>query len=331
MLESEGIRECAMKAIRVHQFGGPEQLKLEEVPDLQPAPGQVVINAHAVGINPFETYQRTGTYAMKPSLPYTPGADAAGVVSKTGPDVKAVKIGDRVYVAGNVSGSYAEQTLCFESQVHRLPENVSFEQGAAIGVPYATAYRGLFQKAHALPAETLLVHGASGGVGLAAVQLARAHGMTVIGTAGSDKGKELVEENGAHYVLDHTKEDIPESVRKITGGRGADVILEMLANKNLAKDLALVALRGRVIVIGNRGSIEINPRDAMGRDASIMGFTLFNTPETDLQAIHAALVAALESGVAHPVIGKKLSLGEAARAHEEILQPGSYGKIVLIP
>lgn len=320
-----------MKAIRVHQFGGPEQLKLEEIPDLQPGPGQVVVKVHAVGINPFETYQRTGTYAVKPSLPYTPGADAAGVVAKTASDVNVVKNGERVYVAGNASGSYAEQVLCLESQVHRLPEKVSFEQGAAMGVPYATAYRALFQKAHARPAETVLVHGASGGVGLAAVQLARAHGMTVIGTAGSDRGKELVEQNGAHHVLDHRKEDIPESVKKITDGRGADVILEMLANKNLAKDLAMIALRGRVIVIGNRGTIEINPRDAMGRDASIMGFTLFNTPEADLQAIHAALIAALESGVARPVIGKKLSLSEATRAHEEILQPGSYGKIVLIP
>ena len=320
-----------MKAIRVHQFGGPEQLKLEEIPDLQPAPTQVVIKVHAIGVNPFETYQRTGTYAIKPQLPYTPGADAAGVVSKTGSGVQKVKIGDRVYAASTVSGSYAEQTLCLESNVHLLPPNVSFEQGAAIGVPYVTAYRALFQKAHALAAETVLVHGASGGVGLAALQLARAHGMTVIGTASSDQGKELVKQNGAHHVLDHSRADVPESVKKLTDSRGADVILEMLANKNLAQDLSMVALRGRVIVIGNRGNIEINPRDTMGRDASIIGFTLWNTPEKDLAIIHAALFAALESGVARPVVGKKFSLAEAARAHEEVLKPGSYGKIVLIP
>jgi NADPH2:quinone reductase len=320
-----------MKAIRVHQFGGPEQLKLEEVLDLQPGPGQVAIQMRAIGVNPFETYQRTGTYAIKPQLPYTPGADGAGVISKTGSDVQRVKTGDRVYVAGNLSGSYAEQTLCLESQVHPLPQNVSFEQGAALGVPYVTAYRALFQKANALPGETVLVHGASGGVGLAAVQLTRAHGMIVIGTASSGAGQELVKQNGAHHVLDHSQPDVPESVKKLTDGRGADVILEMLANKNLAQDLAMVALRGRVIVIGNRGTIEINPRDAMGRDASITGFTLWNTPEKDLTTIHAALVAALESGVARPVIGKKFSLAEAARAHEEVLKAGSYGKIVLIP
>jgi len=320
-----------MKAIRIHDFGGPEVLKLEDVPDLEPGPGQLVVKVHAAGVNPFETYMRTGTYAIKPQLPFTPGADAGGVVASVGSGVQQVKPGDRVYVAGNLSGSYAEQVLCNQAQAHPLPKNVSFEQGAAMGVPYGTAYRALFQKAQGLPAETILVHGASGGVGLAAVQLAHAHGMNVIGTAGSEKGRSLVRENGAHHVLDHTIGNVPEEVKKITGGRGVNVILEMLANKNLAQDLTMLAIRGRLVVIGNRGSIEINPRDAMSRDAVIFGMTLFNTPESDLASTHAALVAALESGVARPVIGKKLPLGEAARAHKEIMEPGSYGKIVLVP
>lgn len=320
-----------MKAIRVHQFGGPEQLKLEEVPDPHPGPGQVVVKVHAAGVNPFDTYIRTGAYAIKPPLPYTPGADAAGVVVSVGDGVKRVKPTDRVYVAGTLSGAYAEQTLCLESQVHPLPPQVSFQQGAAVGVPYTTAYRALFQKAHALPAETILVHGASGGVGLAAVQFARAHGMTVIGTAGTDKGRALVKDNGAHHVLDHNAEDHADQVKRITENRGVDVILEMLANKNLAQDLAMVALHGRIVVIGNRGSIEINPRDAMGRDASILGMVIFNASEKEQTAIHTALFAALEAGVARPVVSKELPLAEAARAHEEIMKPGSYGKIVLIP
>ena len=320
-----------MKAIRVHQFGGPEQLKLEDVPAPNAGPGLVVVNVHAAGVNPFDTYIRTGTYAIKPPLPYTPGADAAGVVASIGEGVMRVKAGDRVYVAGTLSGAYAELALCLESQVHSLPPNVSYQQGAAVGVPYATAYRALFQKAHALPAETVLVHGASGGVGLAAVQLARAHGMTVIGTAGSDQGRTLVKENGAHHVLDHTATGYLDEVKKLTEDRGADVILEMLANKNLAQDLAMVALDGRIVVIGNRGSIEINPRDAMARDASIMGMVILNASEKERQTIHAALVAALESGVAKPVVKMEVPLAEAARAHEEIMKPGSYGKIVLIP
>jgi NADPH2:quinone reductase len=320
-----------MKAIRVHEFGGPEQLKLEEVPDPHPGTGEVVVKVHAVGVNPFDTYIRTGTYAMKPSLPYTPGADAAGIVLSTGNDVQRVKAGDRVYIAGTLSGAYAEQALCRESQVHLLPKNVSFQQGAAIGVPYATAFRALFQKAHALPAETVLVHGATGGVGIAAVQLARARGMIVIGTGSSEKGRLLVKENGAHHVLDHSKPDLPEHVKKLTSGRGVNVILEMLANKNLSQDLNMLAMHGRVVVIGSRGSIEIAPRDAMGRDATVLGMVLFNASDQEMASIHAGIGAALESGVARPVIDEEIPLAQAAQAHEKVMQPGSYGKIVLIP
>src|ERR1019366_559857 len=168
-----------MKAIRVHEFGGPEVMKLEDVPDLQPGPSQVVVRIHATGVNPVEAYFRSGSYPQKPILPYTPGTDAGDVVMAVGSGVKGVKAGDRVYPSGPNSGTYAEQVLCGEAQVYRLPDTVSFEQGAAMGVPYGTAYRGLFQRAEAKPAETVLVHGASGGVGSAAVQLARAAGMTV--------------------------------------------------------------------------------------------------------------------------------------------------------
>ncbi len=319
-----------MKAIRVREFGGPEKLVVEDVPDLRPGAGEVLVRIHAAGVNPVEAYIRTGTYAIKPALPYTPGADGAGEVLAVGEGVKAVKPGDRVYVAGSLSGTYAEQSLSREAQVHPLPKQVTFQQGAAVGVPYATAVRGLFQRAHALPGESLLVHGASGGVGTAAVQMARAHGMLVIGTAGSDKGRQLVRDNGAHHAFDHNAPDLAEQVSKATGGRGVNVILEMLANKNLGKDLTMLSQRGRVVVIGNRGSIEINPRDAMARDAAILGMVLFNTPEAELASIHAGLGAALEFGVARPVIGKEFPLAEARRAHEAVLQPGSYGKIVLI-
>ena len=320
-----------MKAIRVHQFGGPEVLKLEEVPDLHPSERQVLVKIHAVGVNPFDTYMRTGTYAVKPQLPYTPGADAAGVVAEAAPGIGTFRAGDRVYVAGTLSGAYAECALCLESQVHRIPKGISFQQGAAIGVPYVTAYRALFDKAQGLPGETVLVHGASGGVGIAALQLARAHGLNVIGTAGTEKGSALVKEQGAHHVLDHTQPDLPEQVKKLTADRGADVIVEMLANKNLAKDLSMLAMRGRIVVVGNRGTIEINPRDAMTREATILGMTVLNLSDLERSRVHAALGAALETGLARPVIGKELPLGEAARAHEEVLKAGSYGKIVLIP
>jgi len=318
-----------MKAIRVHEFGEPEVMKLEEVPDLQPHVGQVLVRVHAAGVNPVDGYIRSGMYARKPPLPYTPGTDAAGEVVAIGEGVSRVKVGDRVYTAGTLTGTYAEQTLCDENQVQPLAARASYAQGAAVNVPYATAYRALFHRARALPAETVLVHGASGGVGTAAVQLARGAGLTVIGTGGTERGRELVKENGAHHVLDHKAADYLDQLTQITGGRGVDVILEMLANVNLAKDLTLLATFGRVVVVGSRGPIEINPRDAMGRDATILGMTLFNVSERELASIHAALVAGLENGTLRPVVGQEMPLADAPRAHEAVMQPGAYGKIVL--
>ncbi|HEY5177622.1 MAG TPA: NADPH:quinone reductase [Terriglobales bacterium] len=321
-----------MKAIRVHEFGGPEVMKLEDVPDLQPGPGQVVVRIHAAGVNPVEAYVRSGSYPQKPTLPYTPGTDAGGMVMAIGSGVKGLKASDRVYTSGPNSGTYAEQVLCNEAQVHRLPDNVSFEQGAAMGVPYGTAYRGLFQRAEAKPAETVLVHGASGGVGSAAVQMARAAGMTVIGTAGSERGLELAKKEGAHHVLNHASDGYLDELITLTDGRGVDVIVELLANRNLAKDLTVLAKKGRVAVIGSRGTIEINPRDAMGREADIRGVTLMNTSEQEYKAMHAALVAGLENGTLRPVVGQRIPLAEAARAHVEIMKPsGAHGKIVLVP
>ena len=320
-----------MKAIRVHQFGGPEVMKLEEVPDPKAGKGEIVVRVHAAGVNPVDAYIRTGTYARKPQLPYTPGSDGGGVVESVGEGVTRFRAGDRVYVNTSTTGTYAQLALCPESGVHRLPEKVSYAQGAAMGVPYGTAYRALFQRAHAQPGETVFIHGASGGVGIAAVQLARAFGMHVIGTAGSERGRDLVAKEGAHEALDHKSADYLERLRELTGGRGPDLILEMLANVNLAKDLGVLAVRGRVVVIGNRGSIEINPRDVMGRDAAILGMTLFNVNEHDMAAIHAALVAGLEAATLRPVVGQEMPLAEAPRAHQAVMGSGAYGKIVLVP
>jgi len=320
-----------MKAIRVHEFGGPEVLRLEELEDPRPGAGQVLVRVGAAGVNPVDTYIRGGVHAVRPALPYTPGLDGAGVVEAVGEGVTRVEAGARVYTAGSVSGTYAELAVCVEAQVHALPERVSFAQGAGVFTPYATAYRALFQRARALPGETVFVHGASGGVGTAAVQLARAAGLTVIGTGGTEEGRRLAAEQGAHHVLDHHAPDYLERLPELTGGRGADVILEMLANVNLNHDLNVVAQGGRVVVIGSRGPVEINPRAAMTRDASVHAMSLFNASPRELAGIHAALRAGLEAGTLRPVVGRELPLAEAARAHEEVLKPGAYGKIVLVP
>ena len=320
-----------MKAILVREFGGPEVLKLEEVPTPKPGAGQVLVRLHAAGVNPYDTYMRAGTYAVKPPLPYTPGSDGAGTIEAVGEGVKKVKPGDRVYTAKTVTGAYAEYAIALEEQVHALPEKISFGQGAGVWVPYGTAYHALHHSAQAHAGETVLVHGASGGVGSAAVQMARAMGLTVIGTAGTQKGLDLAKREGAHQVFDHSKSGYHEEILKATSGRGVDVVLEMLANVNLAKDLQLLATNGRVIIIGNRGEITINPRDFMLRRASARGFTLWAITAAEEAEIHAGLIAGLENGTLRPIVGKELPLAEAARAHKEILEPGAAGKIVLVP
>jgi NADPH:quinone reductase len=320
-----------MKAIVVHEFGGPEVLKFEEVPAPKPAAGQVLVRVHAGGVNPYDTYMRAGTYAIKPPLPYTPGSDAAGVIEAVGDGVKKVQPGNRVYTAKTLTGAYAQYALALEEQVHPLPERITFAQGAGVWVPYGTAYHALHHSAQAHASETVLVHGASGGVGTAAVQMARAMGLTVFGTAGTQKGADLVKREGAHQVFDHSKAGYLEEIMKATGGRGLDIILEMLANANLSADLKLLASNGRVIIIGNRGEITINPRDLMSRRASARGFTLWAITPAEEAQIHAGLIAGLENGTLRPVVGKELPLAEAARAHKEVLEPGAAGKIVLVP
>jgi NADPH2:quinone reductase len=320
-----------MKAIMVHEFGGPEVLKLEDVPTPKPGAGQAFVRIHAAGVNPYDTYMRGGNYALKPALPYTPGSDAGGIVEAVGDGVSGVKPGDRVYTARTITGAYAEYALALEGQLHPLPANVSFSQGAGVWVPYGTAYNAIVLVAQARAGETVLIHGASGGVGVAAVQLARSLGLHVMGTAGSAKGLELVRREGAHLAFDHHSAGYRDEILKATGGEGAGIILEMLANENLGHDLALLAPRGRVVVIGSRGEVTINPRDLMGRRGSIRAFTLWGVTDSEALQINAGLVAGLESGALNPVIGKEMPLADAPRAHQEVMAPGAYGKIVLVP
>jgi NADPH2:quinone reductase len=272
-----------MKAIRIHSFGGPEVLKLDEVAKPEPAPGQILVRVRATGVNPVDTYIRSGGYPTKPNFPFTPGNDAAGQVEAVGSGVKSFEAGNRVYVGGSLTGTYAEYALCESSQVHSLPDKATFSQGAAINTPYATAYRALFQRAKGIAGETVLVHGATGGVGIASVQLARAAGMVIIGTGGTDGGRKLVAEQGAQHVFDHRSPDYLKQIMDVTSGRGVDVILEMLSNVNLGKDLTLLAKGGRVAIIGSRGPVEINPRDAMGRDAVMLGVQLGNATEKEME------------------------------------------------
>ena len=319
-----------MRAIVVREFGEPDVLRVEDVPQPSPGPGQVRIRVHAVGVNPVDTYIRAGLYARKPPLPYTPGADAGGVVDAVGPGVTGLGAGDRVYGFA-LTAACAEFVVGEAWQVRPLPERVTCAQGAAIGIPYGTAWRALFMRGAARPGETVLVHGASGGVGLAAVQLARARGLRVIGTAGSPAGLDLVAAQGADHVVNHREAGYEARLLDLTGGRGADVVIEMLANVNLDRDLDLLAMHGRIVLVGNRGRIEIDPRKAMSRDASILGMLHFTTPRAALDEIHAGIDAGLRNGTLTPVIRMEMPFGRASDAHRAVMAPGALGKIVLVP
>jgi NADPH2:quinone reductase len=320
-----------MKGIVVHEFGPPEVMKVEDVPTPEPTGTQVLIKVEAVGVNPVETYIRAGSYPSKPDLPYTPGKDGAGVVDAVGEAVTKWKKGDRVYTANSITGTYAEYTLVEEIDLGRLPDDVGFEQGAGIWTPYATSYRALFQKAEAKSGETVLIHGASGGVGVAAIQWARNAGLKVFGTASSFEGTRLVAKQGADATFDHTSPDHFAEIAEATGGKGVDVIIEMLANENLQRDFEALSMFGRVVVVGNRGSLDFNPRVLMGRDATLYGMALYNSPQSDREQIHAAIFEGLTKGFLDPVIRKTMPLVDAAHAHHEIIEDKAFGKIVLIP
>jgi NADPH:quinone reductase len=323
-----------VKAIRAHSFGGPEVLRLETVEDPVTGPGEVVVEVRAAGVNPADTYMRSGTYAIRPKLPYTPGGDAGGVISAIGPDVTEHKVGDRVFVGTALSfdltGCYAEKVKRKASEVLPLAEGISFAQAATFGVSYPTAHYALFERGGAKAGETVFIHGASGSVGSSAIQLAKRAGLRVVGSAGTAKGLELVRGEGVDHAVNHTEAGYMNDVRRLTGGNGPELILEMLANVNLAADMDLVAKYGRIIVIGNRGEITVNPRVAMMKELDIRGIALWNATAAQMKPIMRDILAGVADGSLRPVVGREMRLSEAGAAHLAVLEHGIGGKIVLI-
>lgn len=319
-----------MKAIRVSAFGAPEVLQIAEVSDPIPEQDQILVEVHAAGVNPVDTYIRSGVYARLPELPYTPGMDGAGVIRKIGSAAGGThKIGDRVWLTASIDGTYAALTRCTADQVHSLPERFTFQQGAAIGTAYCTAYRALFQRGQGRPGQTVLIHGATGGVGIAAVQMARAAGMRIFATGGSEQGRAMLRECGADEALDHTEADYLERIAAGTSGRGVDIVVEMLANVNLGKDLGVVANGGCIVIVGARGSVEINPRLAMQRECDIRGLMLFNATSAESQEAITAIQAGLEIGALAPVVGEEFPLADAALGHVAAMASVRRGRVVL--
>jgi NADPH2:quinone reductase len=327
-----------MKAILVKRFGGPDVLSAAEIPTPEPAEGEIRIRLRAAGVNPVETYIRSGNYtAGLPTLPYTPGTDGAGIVDAVGRGggeaSSCFKRGDRVYLAGAISkrmtGTYAQYAVCDACAVFHLPEDLSFEQGAGLGTPGLTACQALFRRARIESGETVLIHGASGGVGSLAVQLAKLRGAIVYATTGSEAGAEMLRDLGISRIFNHNDKDCAARILESTNNRGVDAIVEMLANANLDKDLEMLAERGRIAIVGNRGVLEFNPRHAMLKDASILGVMLKNMRDGELNANIHALSAALSCGV-KVLISSAYRLEDAAKAHADIIAgKGRRGKLVL--
>jgi len=318
-----------MKAIRAHSFGGPEVLTFDDLPDPVPGADEIVFDMRAAGVNPADTYMRSGTYAIVPPLPYIPGGDAAGIVSAVGANVTAFKVGDKVFagtaLSFDLTGCYSEKIVRKASEVLPLPANVSFAQAAAFGVSYTTAHYALFQRGGAKRGETVFIHGASGSVGTAAIQLAKRAGLRVIGSAGTVKGLALILAEGADEAVDHTQPNYLEAMKS------PDLILEMLANVNLAADMNVVAKYGRIVIIGNRGEITVNPRVAMMKELDIRGIALWNATAEQMGPVMRDILDGVADGSLRPIIGREMKLADAAAAHVAVLQPGAHGKIVLVP
>ncbi|WP_124067108.1 NADPH:quinone reductase [Clostridium sp. E02] len=323
-----------MKAIQISEFGGPEVLRLVEIDEPIPSENEVRVRLYAAGVNPNETYVRTGTYSFYvPELPCTLGFDGAGVVDALGENVNHLRIGDRVFVAALLArhntGTYAEKVVCDANSVYKLHESVSFQEGASLGIPALAAYRGLFHRAKIKPGETVLIHGASGGVGIFAVQMASSIGANVIGTANTDVGKGLVLAAGAKYAINHLTENTVCEILALTNNKGPDVIFESLANINLVTDLRVIAKYGRIVIVGNRGSLKFEPRLAMIKEADILGMALVNAPDHEYKESLYAIEGFLKSGILRPQIGTVFKLKDARDAHEQIISKNAMGKIIL--
>lgn len=324
-----------MKQIEVAAFGDADVLHLVEGTDAAPpGPGQIEAEVHAAGVNPADLLLRAGGYRFVPvAPPFTPGYDGAGVVTRVGAGVSELVPGDRVWFSTGptrTAGTYAELFTADATVFHRLPEAYSFAEGAALGIPYTTAYRALVQRGDARAGQSVLVHGASGGVGLPVVQLAAIAGLQVVGTASSAAGRELVAAAGAHHVLDHSAEGYLDEARELTEGRGFDLVVEMAAGTNLAADTTILAPRGRIVVVGSRSPIEIDPRQLMGADSDIRGMAVWNMTAAEFADAYRAIGALLRAERVRPVIGRVIPLAAAADAHR--LLAGSSprtGKVVL--
>jgi NADPH2:quinone reductase len=324
-----------VKAVRIHEYGGPEVLVYEEVPTPEPGPAQILVRVEAATVNPIDVAVRENRFPTPKAPPKTLGSDGAGVVEQVGGDISSVKPGDSVFFSGlgvGSEGSYADYALIAEAQAVPIPQGLTFADAAALGMAFPAAYYGLVTRGAVQAGETVLVQGAAGGVGSASVQLAVALGARVIGTVKGAAEAELVRGLGAEATIDYQSEDVVARALELTGGKGPDLVHELVVSINLPADVRLLATGGRIVCTGQgplpEASVPLG--DAIAKDATLLFMNLNNAKRAGVAAIAREVAQMAAEGRVKPVIGEKLPLAEARRAHE-LLAGEHLGKIVLLP
>ncbi len=322
-----------MKAILFHEVGGPEVMKIGEAPMPEPRPGWVRIKNHAIGINFADTLFRQGQYLMKPKLPDTPGLEASGVIDAVAPDVTHLKPGMRVTAIG--IKTYAEYCTVSAAQIMPIPDFVSFAEGAAFPIQTLTAYHMLHTSHHTMAGQTVLVHSAAGGVGIVAVQIAKAAGARVIGTVSSDNKIDLVKQYGADAVINYVKNDFAAEATKLTDGKGVDLILDAVGKPTLEKGISCLSPFGHLILYGRAGGIPdpLNLMTLFQKSQKVSGFVLYTVssmPDKHQEGIEKSFQL-MEQGKLKLLIGKTFPLADAPAAHRHMESRESVGKLVLLP
>ena len=323
-----------MKAITLPQPGGPEALVLDDVPDPMPRPGEVVVEVVAAGVNRADVMQRQGHYDPPPGSSAYPGLEVSGRIAQLGDGVDGWSVGDEV-CALLTGGGYAEKVTVPVGQLLPVPAGVSLEDAAALPEVACTVWSNIFMTANIQPGEVLLVHGGGSGIGTMAVQLGREVGARVAVTAGSPEKLEVCRELGASILVNYRTDDFEAVVREATDGHGADVILDTIGAKYLARNVGLLAVNGRLVVIGLQGgrTAEINLGAMLAKRCALVATTLRARPAAEKAVIVAAVREhvwpLIESGRVRPIVHAAYPLGDAAGAHREMEASTHVGKLLL--
>jgi NADPH2:quinone reductase len=330
---ADAAQEVLMKAIQFDRIGGPEVMYFTDIPKPELRPGTVLVRNLAIAVNFGDLFFTRNEYLVKPKLPDTPGMEAAGVIEAVAPDVTNLKPGNRVAFIG--MGSYAEYTLIRAGRVMVLPDYLSFEEGAAFPIAVLTAWHTIHTCHHLLPGQTVIVHSAAGGVGIAAVQIAKAGGARVIGTVSNDSKKQLVLEYGADEVINYETVDFAQEAMRLTHGRGVELILDAVGKPTFEKGLGCLAPFGHLVLYGRAGGPpdKLEPTRLLAKSIKVSGFAVpmvYSMREIHQRGVDDVFKLSREGKLKIPV-GRKFPLSEAAQAHRYMLSRQSSGKLVLIP